>query len=207
MRGLSFLETSNDPRQAAQSESGNTGFFRQNATDAAQAKGAGLPDPRTGPYEEQLKANWDYIQKFMPKAAAQIRAGHLEQAGRMLSGHWVGLPGGQQPQNAARMAHMSRRIAARGARQGRSRAGIRSSAAAAPIPVSRDQIERARDILNRNQGMKVEGSGKLSVDVNAPKGTRVGAQGKGLFKSVEINRQTQMEPAKRSTQQDANADD
>ena len=45
--------------------------------------------------------------------------------------------------------------------------------------------------------MKVEGSGKLSVDVNAPKGTRVGAQGKGLFKTVEINRQTQMEPAKR----------
>ena len=64
-------------------------------------------------------------------------------------------------------------------------------------PVSRDQIERARDILNRNQSMKVEGSGKLSVDVNAPKGTRVGAQGKGLFKTVEINRQTQMEPAKR----------
>jgi hypothetical protein len=64
-------------------------------------------------------------------------------------------------------------------------------------PVSRDQIESARSILNRNQSMKVEGSGKLCVDVNAPKGTRVGAQGKGLFKTVEINRQTQMEPAKR----------
>ena len=46
--------------------------------------------------------------------------------------------------------------------------------------------------------MKVEGSGKISVDVNAPKGTRVGAQGKGLFKDVEINRQTQMEPAQGS---------
>ena len=64
-------------------------------------------------------------------------------------------------------------------------------------PSRSDQIERARSVLNRNQSMKVEGSGKISVDVNAPKGTRVGAQGKGLFKDVEINRQTQMEPAKR----------
>jgi hypothetical protein len=64
-------------------------------------------------------------------------------------------------------------------------------------PVTHDQIERARSVLNRNQSMKVEGSGKISVDVNAPKGTRVGAQGKGLFKDVEIKRQTQMEPAKR----------
>ena len=44
---------------------------------------------------------------------------------------------------------------------------------------------------------KVEGSGKISVDVNAPKGTSVGAEGKGLFKDVEINRQTQMSPARR----------
>ena len=194
MRGLSFLETSNDPRQAAQSESGNTGFFRQNATDAAQSKGAGLPDPRSGTYEEQLKANWDYIQKFMPKAAAQIRAGNLEQAGRMLSGHWVGLPGGSQPQNAARMSQWHRIL-----QEGRDKAdaAAASSAGGGSSPVSRDQIERARDLLNRNQGMKVEGSGKLSVDVKAPKGTSVGAQGKGLFKTVEINRQTQMEPAKR----------
>ena len=63
--------------------------------------------------------------------------------------------------------------------------------------LARSDRARARSILNRNQSMKVEGSGKLSVDVNAPKGTRVGAQGKGLFKTVEINRQTQMEPAKR----------
>jgi hypothetical protein len=44
---------------------------------------------------------------------------------------------------------------------------------------------------------KIEGSGKISVDVNAPKGTTVGAQGGGIFKDVEINRQTQMEPAKK----------
>ena len=44
---------------------------------------------------------------------------------------------------------------------------------------------------------KVEGTGKLSVDVNAPKGTNVGAEGGGLFKKVEINRQTQMSEAPR----------
>ena len=33
--------------------------------------------------------------------------------------------------------------------------------------------------------------------MNAPKGTNVGAEAKGLFKSVAINRQTQMEPARR----------
>jgi hypothetical protein len=53
--------------------------------------------------------------------------------------------------------------------------------------------------LDRTQSSstKVEGTGKISVDVNAPKGTNVGAEGGGLFKDVEINRQTQMEPAKR----------
>jgi hypothetical protein len=43
---------------------------------------------------------------------------------------------------------------------------------------------------------KGEGSGKISVDVNAPKGTKVDAQGGGIFKDVEINRQTQMERAR-----------
>ena len=46
-------------------------------------------------------------------------------------------------------------------------------------------------------GTKVEGSGKITVDVNAPKGTKVGAEGKGLFKDTEVNRQTQMEPARK----------
>jgi hypothetical protein len=41
----------------------------------------------------------------------------------------------------------------------------------------------------------VNGKGMISVDVNAPKGTRVTAEGEGLFKKTEINRQTQMEPA------------
>jgi hypothetical protein len=59
--------------------------------------------------------------------------------------------------------------------------------------------ERARRQLDRTQATatKVEGTGKISVNVNAPKGTNVGAEGGGLFKNVEINRQTQMSEAKR----------
>jgi hypothetical protein len=44
---------------------------------------------------------------------------------------------------------------------------------------------------------KIEGTGKITVDVNGPKGTKVGAEGGGIFKDVEINRQTQMEPARK----------
>ena len=61
----------------------------------------------------------------------------------------------------------------------------------APIE-DREQIDRSQ-----SAAQKVEGSGKISVDVNAPKGTKVDAEGKGIFKDVEINRQTQMEPAKK----------
>ena len=63
------------------------------------------------------------------------------------------------------------------------------------------EIERraARNQLDGSQvaSTKVEGTGKLTVDVNAPKGTNVGAEGGGLFKRVEMNRQTQMSPARR----------
>jgi hypothetical protein len=41
---------------------------------------------------------------------------------------------------------------------------------------------------------RVEGTGKLSVDVNAPPGTNVHAAGGGLFKRVEMSRQTMMTP-------------
>lgn len=43
--------------------------------------------------------------------------------------------------------------------------------------------------------VNVNGTGKISVDVRAPAGTHVGAQGQGLFKRTEITRQTQMLPA------------
>jgi uncharacterized protein (TIGR02594 family) len=61
------------------------------------------------------------------------------------------------------------------------------------------QLGDDRQQLDRSQvaSTKIEGTGKLSVDVKAPKGTTVEAEGGGLFKQTEINRQTQMEPARR----------
>jgi len=43
--------------------------------------------------------------------------------------------------------------------------------------------------------VNVNGTGKISVDVRAPSGTNVRAQGEGLFRKTEISRQVQMEPA------------
>jgi hypothetical protein len=45
---------------------------------------------------------------------------------------------------------------------------------------------------------KVEGSGKLDVNVNAPKGATVNAEGKGLFKEVNVARSTQMDKSSSS---------
>jgi hypothetical protein len=71
----------------------------------------------------------------------------------------------------------------------------------------RDKMQRARGLgsgtgramldadSDRSITQKVEGTGKLTVDVNAPAGTKVAASGEGLFKTVEQNRQTQMQPA------------
>jgi hypothetical protein len=53
----------------------------------------------------------------------------------------------------------------------------------------------SRAALDDQMAQKVEGTGKLSVHVNAPRGTKVGAEGRGIFKKTEVTRQTQMEPA------------
>jgi hypothetical protein len=68
---------------------------------------------------------------------------------------------------------------------------------AAIAEADRAVTDRAQIDKSQASAGKVEGSGKISVDVNAPKGTHVGAEGGGIFKDVEINRQTQMEPAKK----------
>ena len=41
---------------------------------------------------------------------------------------------------------------------------------------------------------------QLTGDKQTSKGIRVGAEGGGLFESIEVNRQTQMEPASTSDQ-------
>jgi hypothetical protein len=59
-----------------------------------------------------------------------------------------------------------------------------------PPVEDRAQLDRAQSALH-----KVEGTGKITVDVNAPKGTNVGVEAGGLFRKTEVNRQTQMERA------------
>jgi hypothetical protein len=49
--------------------------------------------------------------------------------------------------------------------------------------------------LGREITSRVEGSGRITVDVNAPRGTTVGAEAGGLFREVEMNRMTQMSPS------------
>jgi hypothetical protein len=43
-----------------------------------------------------------------------------------------------------------------------------------------------------SQRVDVNGTGKLSVDVKAPSGTKVAAEGDGLFKETQVKRQEQM---------------
>jgi hypothetical protein len=49
------------------------------------------------------------------------------------------------------------------------------------------------------EAMKVEGTGKIDVSVSAPKGTKVAAEGGGLFRQVSVARTTPMSPAPEST--------
>ena len=114
IRGIGFLETSCDPRQASGTEAGNTGYFRFNKSDAARAAKAGLPDPRVGSYEEQSAATAQYIDKFFPKAAAAIRSGNFAEAHRSLNKFWVSLPGGKQPQSPERYAQHASMLGAGG---------------------------------------------------------------------------------------------
>jgi hypothetical protein len=52
-----------------------------------------------------------------------------------------------------------------------------------------------RGAMDRGQNVSVNGTGKLTVDVRAPAGTRVAAEGGGIFKKTEVVRQIQNEPA------------
>jgi hypothetical protein len=64
-------------------------------------------------------------------------------------------------------------------------------------PFARSDIVMGdRSLLSKSDVAKVEGTGTIRVDVNAPKGTAVSAEAGGLFKNTEVSRQTQMEPAK-----------
>jgi hypothetical protein len=58
---------------------------------------------------------------------------------------------------------------------------------------ARGRIDSA--IAPQTQAQKVEGTGHIRVDVNAPKGTIVSATGSGLFKEIEMSRSSQMSMA------------
>ena len=55
-----------------------------------------------------------------------------------------------------------------------------------------------RATLDRHSArtQKVEATGKLTANINAPKGTDVTAEGGGVFRKVEVNRQVQMAKTK-----------
>jgi hypothetical protein len=81
-----------------------------------------------------------------------------------------------------------------GGDRGHFRPSLRQMFAGAQAP-DRGSLNRAALTGNGTMTHKVEGTGSLSVNVNAPPGTSVAAEGGGLFKKVEMTRQTQMAPA------------
>jgi hypothetical protein len=52
----------------------------------------------------------------------------------------------------------------------------------------------ARKVIDsaNSRSTRVEATGKLTANINAPPGTQVGVEGGGVFKNVEVNRQVQM---------------
>jgi uncharacterized protein (TIGR02594 family) len=131
---------------------------------------AGLMDPKTGMSTGQ---KFGTIEEGIAAAAKTI-AKNYERGGRSIGG----MANIYAPQGAANdPGGLNRGWAA----------GVRKYA---------DQFADRQQIDRSQQAAKVEGTGKITVDVNAPKGTNVGAEGGGLFKNVEVNRQTQMEQAR-----------
>ena len=61
-----------------------------------------------------------------------------------------------------------------------------------------EELTADRANMDRQMAQKVEGTGKIDVNVNAPKGTTVNAEGKGLFKTVNVARSTQMDKSSSS---------
>jgi hypothetical protein len=65
----------------------------------------------------------------------------------------------------------------------------------------RERLEAGRAAADRaaidakTNTVKVEGSGTLTANINAPPGTTATMEGDGLFKKTEVNRSTQMTPA------------
>ena len=144
----------------------------------------------------ELWSQSDAQLKEFDKIAAEVAAGRNEIGGRTDQGQLKEVAAAGRKNVRGEYygwMHLKREQQTAAARAGR---GERLDDANAS-PVTAEQIASARRSIDKAETHKVEGSGKITVDVNAPKGTNVGAEAKGLFKSVAINRQTQMEPARR----------
>lgn len=67
--------------------------------------------------------------------------------------------------------------------------------------------DTAADILDGGRPIRVDGNGKIDVNVKAPDGTNVKAEGGGLFKKTSIARETQMSKAESGPTHSANNDE
>jgi hypothetical protein len=50
--------------------------------------------------------------------------------------------------------------------------------------------------MGRARTVKLDTTGKLTANITAPHGTHVAAEGGGIFRHVEVNRQVQMPKAR-----------
>ena len=117
LSGLSFLETSQQNAPGGPGHSAS-GYFQFQPPTAGRATGAGLADPRVGSYGDQAGATMQYIKRFHPEAAAAIDRGEFGPAIASLRGEWPSLPGGSQPQSAARYGVFAQELRGGGPRAG-----------------------------------------------------------------------------------------
>ena len=67
----------------------------------------------------------------------------------------------------------------------------------APLGLDRGELDRPaldRSAVDKQNGASINSTGKLSVDVNAPPGTKVDYSGDNLLRATSMQRQTQMMP-------------
>lgn len=114
LSGLSYLETSQQGGGNAGSSA--EGYFQFLQGTAARARGQGISDPRYGSYGDQAAATRAYIEKNYPGAAAAIQRGDFSSAIAALNQEWPSLPGGSQPQSAARYATFGQELRGGGPR-------------------------------------------------------------------------------------------
>jgi hypothetical protein len=165
-----------------------TGSTRHDLGGAADVK---LRDPKTGRVLDMrnpadAKRMHGFVKESVAQGATGVGAGlgYMGASSLHIGGGSAASWGGADwIENARREGVKERQARARGGG---------NPPVAANVPDGRATLDADMD---RSVTQKVEGTGKISVDVRAPQGTKVAAEGGGLFKKVETNRQVQMAPA------------